>query len=97
MHPGILAEVESDLNAQLDRVRAEMARLSRRHERALVLKEIYGSDPLTRERFNTLQTDIDEYPGRIAELREEERLLGRWLDRSRALREPGSPPAEQDR
>lgn len=94
MDPGILAEVESDFGAQLDRARAEMARLMRRHERALVLKEIYGPDPLTRERFNTLQTDIDEYPGRIAELREEERLLARWLDRSRALRRAGSPPEE---
>jgi hypothetical protein len=38
-------------------------------------------DPLTRDRFNHLHANIDQFPGKMAELQEEERLLTRWLDR----------------
>lgn len=84
--PAIMAEVEADLAAQLQALRGEIERLTHQHQRALLMKEIYGLDPLTRERFLGLQTDIDQYPGKLAELREEERLLTRWLDRSREVR-----------
>ncbi len=84
--PSIMAEVESQLGAQLEEVHARMEDLTRRHQRGLFLKQIYTLDPLTRERFTTLQADVEQYPGKMAELREEERLLTRWLDRSRQLR-----------
>jgi len=64
-----------------------MAELTREHKRALALKQIFGMDPLTRDRFNHLHANIDQYPGKMAELREEERLLTRWLDRCRDLLE----------
>jgi hypothetical protein len=64
-----------------------MAELTREHKRARVLKEIFGVDPLTRDRFNLLHANIDQFPGKMAELQEEERLLTRWLDRCRDLLE----------
>jgi hypothetical protein len=79
-------EIEADLRAQLERVRDQMEYLTRRQQRAAILKEIYGHDPLTRERFNELHGDLDQFPGKIAELREEERLLTGWLERSQKLK-----------
>lgn len=84
--PELLGEVEHDLRTELERTQAEMAALTREHQRALLLKRIYEHDALTRERFNTLHTNIDQYPGKLAALREEERLLRGWLARCRALR-----------
>ena len=84
----ILRDVAADLRGELDRVQEQMAELTREHKRALVLKQIFGLDPLTRDRFNHLHANIDQYPGKIAELREEERLLTRWLDRCRDLLQP---------
>jgi hypothetical protein len=81
-----LADVERDLRAELERTQAEMAGLTRDHERATLLKRIYEHDPITRERFTQLHTNIDEYPGKMAALREEERLLSGWLARCQALR-----------
>lgn len=81
----ILREVAADLRGELDRVQEQMAELTREHQRAVALKQIFGLDPLTRERFNHLHANIDQYPGKMAELREQERLLNRWLDRSRDL------------
>jgi hypothetical protein len=81
----IVRDIAADLRGELDRVQEQMAELSREHKRALALKEIFGGDPLTRDRFNHLHANIDQYPGKIAELREEERLLSRWLDRCRDL------------
>lgn len=83
--PSLVAEIERDLRAELERTQAEMAALTRDHERALLLKQIYGHDPLTRERFNLLHANIDQYPGKLAALREEERLLSGWLARCQAL------------
>ncbi len=82
----LLAEIERDLRGELERTQAEMAGLTRDHERALLLKRIYDHDPLTRERFNLLHNNIDQYPGKMAALREEERLLSGWLARCQALR-----------
>lgn len=82
----LLAEIEHDLRAELERIQAEVAGLTRDHERALLLKRIYEHDPLTRERFNLLHSNIDQYPGKLAALREEERLVSSWLTRCRALR-----------
>jgi len=76
----IVRDVAADLRGELDRVQDQMAELAHEHERALALKKIFRADPLTRDRFNYLQ-----YPGKMAELREEERLLTRWLDRCRDL------------
>ncbi len=92
--PGVVAEVEADLRAQLDGVHEQMRTLTRKHQRAVLLKRIYGGDPLTRERFNVLTTNIDEYPGKMAELREEEQLLTRWLHRCLEIRaaQQGPPP-----
>ncbi len=84
--PSVVVEVEADLRAQLDWVHEQMRTLTRKHQRAVLLKRIYGGDPLTRERFNVLTTNIDQYPGKMAELREEERLLARWLDRCLEIR-----------
>ena len=81
----ILREVAADLRGELDRVQEQMADLTREHKRAVTLKQIFGLDPLTRDRFNHLHANIDQYPGKMAELREEERLLTRWLDRCRDL------------
>jgi hypothetical protein len=81
----LLAEIERDLRAELDRTQAEVASLTRDHERALLLRRIYEHDPLTRERFNLLHNNIDQYPGKLAALREEERLLSSWLARCQAL------------
>ena len=36
-----------------------MAELTREHKRALALKEIFGVDPLTRDRFNHLHANIE--------------------------------------
>jgi hypothetical protein len=85
--PSLLAEIERDLRAELDRTQAEMAALTRDHERALLLKQIYEHDPLTRDRFTLLHNNIDQYPGKMAALREEERLLSGWLARCQALRQ----------
>jgi hypothetical protein len=84
--PAVLADVERDLRTELERTQAEMARLTREHERAVLLKRIYEHDPITRERFTLLHENIDAYPGKMAALREEERLLGGWLARCQALR-----------
>ena len=84
----VLRDVAAELRGELDRVQEQMAELASEHKRALVLKQIFGLDPLTRDRFNHLHANIDQYPGKIAELREEERLLTRWLDRCRDLLQP---------
>ncbi len=83
----ILRDIAADMRGELDRVQEQMAELSREHKRARVLKQIFGVDPLTRDRFNLLHANIDQYPGKMAELQEEERLLTRWLDRCRDLLE----------
>lgn len=84
--PVVVAEVERDLRAELERTQSQMASLTREHERAVVLKRIYEHDPITRERFTLLHENIDAYPGKMAALREEERLLSGWLARCQALR-----------
>jgi len=81
----IVRDIAADLRGELDRVEESMAELSREHQRALALRQIFGTDPLTRDRFNHLHANIDQFPGKMAELREEERLLTRWLDRCRDL------------
>ena len=81
----VVAEVERDLRAELERTQSQMAGLTREHERAVVLKRIYEHDPITRERFTLLHENIDAYPGKMAALREEERLLSGWLARCQAL------------
>jgi len=83
----ILRDIAADMRGELDRVEEQMADLTREHKRALALKQIFGVDPLTRDRFNLLHANIDQYPGKMAELREEERVLTRWLDRCRDLLE----------
>jgi len=83
----ILRDIAADMRGELDRVQEQMAELSREHKRAMVLKQIFGVDPLTRDRFNLLHANIDQFPGKLAELQEEERLLTRWLDRCRDLLE----------
>ena len=83
----ILRDIAADMRGELDRVQEQMAELTREHQRAQTLKEIFGLDPLTRDRFNHLHANIDQYPGKMAELQEEERLLTRWLDRCRDLLE----------
>jgi hypothetical protein len=83
----IVRDVAADMRGELDRVQEQMAELTREHERARALKRIFGNDPLTRDRFNHLHANIDQYPGKMAELQEEERLLTRWLDRCRDLLE----------
>ena len=80
-------DIAADMRGELDRVEEQMAELTREHQRALALKQIFGVDPLTRDRFNHLHANIDQFPGKMAELREEERLLTRWLDRCRDLLE----------
>lgn len=84
----IVRDVAADLRSELDRVQEQMAELTREHKRAVALKRIFGLDPLTRDRFNHLHANIDQYPGKMAELREEERLLSRWLDRCSDLIQP---------
>jgi hypothetical protein len=81
----IVRDIAADLRGELDRIEESMAELNREHQRALTLRQIFGSDPLTRDRFNHLHANIDQFPGKMAELREEERLLTRWLDRCRDL------------
>ena len=83
----IVRDIAADMRGELDRVQEQMAELSREHQRAQALKRIFGVDPLTRDRFNHLHANIDQYPGKMAELQEEERLLTRWLDRCRDLLE----------
>jgi hypothetical protein len=78
-------DIAADMRGELDRIEEQMAELTREHQRARALKEIFGADPLTRDRFNHLHANIDQYPGKMAELREEERLLTRWLERCRDL------------
>ena len=87
LDPHVVREIEAELYAELAKVEAQMESLAHEHRRALVLKEIYEGDPLTRERFNLLSAGIDQYPGRMAALREEERLLNGWLARCRKLLE----------
>ena len=81
----IVRDIAADMRGELDRVEEQIAELEREHQRALTLKEIFRTDPLTRDRFNHLHANIEQYPGKMAELREEERLLTRWLDRCRDL------------
>ncbi len=76
-----LLDVAADMRSELDRIQEQIAELTRANKRALTLKAIYGQDALTRERFNLLHEHIDQYAGKMAELREEERLLTQWLDR----------------
>jgi hypothetical protein len=83
----VVRDIAADMRGELDRVEEQMAELTREHKRALALKQIFGADPLTRDRFNHLHANIDQFPGKMAELREEERLLTRWLDRCRDLLE----------
>ncbi|TMF09358.1 MAG: hypothetical protein E6I37_14615 [Chloroflexi bacterium] len=83
----IVRDIAADMRGELDRVQEQMAELTREHKRAQTLKQIFGLDPLTRDRFNHLHANIDQYPGKMAELQEEERLLSRWLDRCRDLLE----------
>jgi len=83
----IVRDIAADMRGELDRVQEQMAELTREHQRAQALKRIFGHDPLTRDRFNHLHANIDQYPGKMAELQEEERLLTRWLDRCRDLLE----------
>jgi len=83
----IVRDIAADMRGELDRVQEQMAELSREHKRAQTLKRIFEMDPLTRDRFNHLHANIDQYPGKMAELQEEERLLTRWLDRCRDLLE----------
>ena len=83
----IVRDIAADMRGELDRVQEQMAELTREHKRAQTLKGIFGLDPLTRDRFNHLHANIDQYPGKMAELQEEERLLTRWLDRCRDLLE----------
>ena len=80
-----LRDVAADLRGELDRVEEQMAELTSEHKRALALKRIFGRDPLTRDRFNHLHANIDQYPAKMAELSEEQRLLSGWLDRCRDL------------
>jgi hypothetical protein len=84
----VVRDIAADLRGELDRVQEQMAELTREHKRAVALKRVFGLDPLTRDRFNHLHANIDQYPGKMAELREEERLLSRWLDRCRDLIQP---------
>ena len=84
----VVRDIAADLRGELDRVEEQMAELTREHKRALALKQIFGLDPLTRDRFNHLHANIDQFPGKMAELREEERLLSRWLDRCRDMLQP---------
>lgn len=82
----VLAEIEADLRRELERVQSEMKTVTHEHKRAVAMKRVYGGDPLTRERFNLLHANIDQYPGKMAELLEEERLLLRWVARCVELR-----------
>jgi hypothetical protein len=84
-NPEALRDVRGDLETELAEVRARMADLTHAHERAVAMRQIVAHDPLSRERFALLHENIDLYPGRMAELREQERLLQRWLDRCRQL------------
>ncbi len=81
----IVRDIAADMRGELDRVQEQMAELTLGHKRAQALKRIFGLDPLTRDRFNHLHDNIDQFPGKMAELQEEERLLTRWLDRCRDL------------
>jgi hypothetical protein len=81
----IVREIAADLRGQLDQVEDQMATLTRENKRALVLRQVFDGDPLTRDRFNMLHAAIDQYPGKMAELREEQRLLTRWLERCRDM------------
>ena len=83
----IVRDIAADMRGELDRVQEQMAELTHEHKRAQALKRIFAMDPLTRDRFNHLHANIDQYPGKMAELQEEERLLTRWLDRCRDLLE----------
>ena len=55
----IVRDIAADLRGELDRVQEQMAELDREHKRALALKQIFGVDPLTRDRFNHLHANID--------------------------------------
>ena len=83
--PEAFQDVQRDLEGELAAVRTRMAELTHAHQRALALREIVARDPLTRDRFAHLHENIDLYSGRMAELREQERLLQRWVDRCRQL------------
>jgi hypothetical protein len=85
IEPDIVREVERDLRAELHQVQAVMNELTHQHKRALAMRRIFEHDPLTRDRFSLLHDHIDQYPGKMAELREQERLLTGWLERSRGL------------
>ena len=82
-----LRDIAADMRGELDRVEEQMAELTTEHKRAVALKQIFGVDPLTRDRFNHLHANIDQFAGKMAEQREEKRLLTRWLDRCRDLLE----------
>src|SRR5205807_10626272 len=50
----IVRDIAADMRGELDRVQEQMAELTRENRRAQTLKEIFGLDPLTRDRFNHL-------------------------------------------
>jgi hypothetical protein len=81
----VTREILEELRQQLAHVRAEIAELHKNHARALILQRVYEGDPVTRERFAFLHAHIQEFPGRMASLREDERLLQRWVARAQVL------------
>ncbi len=83
--PEVVTEIVQDLKAQLARVRATIEELEKSHERALILQRVYAGDPVTRERFAFLHTNIQEFSARMAALREDERLLVRWTTRAEEI------------
>ncbi len=83
--PGVLQEVREELEKQLAGVRAALDDLHQHHQRALVLQRLYDGAPVTHERFAYLQANIQGYAARLAALREEERLLARWIERARKI------------
>ncbi|HEY8677438.1 MAG TPA: hypothetical protein VIN39_02245 [Candidatus Dormibacteraeota bacterium] len=85
LDPEVLLDVAADMRSELDSVQEQMAQLTWENKRAHTLKTIFGTDPLTRERFNMLHDSIDQFAGKMAGLHEEERLLTTWLDRCREL------------
>src|SRR5947199_96835 len=49
-----LRDIAADMRGELDRVEEQMAELTTEHKRAVALKQIFGVDPITRDRFNPL-------------------------------------------
>src|SRR5438067_10992473 len=78
-----LRDIAADMRGELDRVEEQMAELTTEHERAVARKQIFGVDPRTRDRFNHLHANMDQFRGKTAELREAARRRPRWRDRGR--------------